>query len=570
MKSEKYKRYCCAKCGAELNKDEYMVNLAPLFFMGMSREGMVVPVYISRTELDKLVAGKQDKEGYSKLKLTPKQFLELAYGKDNEQYCTDHPTSVEKALEVMETKLGLRSVAKESERSEKLASEATETTGTRPNVSIFGSDDDIDTEPVNDTFRIPGFTEDMSAQVVSNFSKGNMDVRLKKDNEYGISFSNLSYIGEDNNGVGDGRRCPYCKGKILKGAYDKTQFLIGIVGFQAVGKSCLIAALCDCLLSIKGESPELAMPEESWEKDYNQELQNYRWGCTVNKTELNGKNTFNPSIITKDIIWTFVDVPGEAIQDPKTKKFNIDAVVNRFKSIKRCDAYIFCASYGTIDKENESGQVINVFGSVLDNVNNKGRPVLFVLTQEDEEVDKQIKGMDQRVQERWETWDKLTSEETSELKNCVHNLYAYYKETKFVLLKHSNAQQILERLATNNYITAITCSAYGFQPVKKCEAGEERSPEPKNIQTIIEWVQKLYGMRAIDNEEVMDGHMLQRSDMKRTEQECEYISRMFANPSDLDKEYYEGAAGGFLGKIKVIWLNLSSMFGRKRKGSDND
>lgn len=568
MKSEEYKRYCCAKCGAELNKDEYMVNLAPLFFMGMSREEMVVPVYISRTELDKLVQGKPDRDGYSKLKLTPKQFLELAYGKDNEKYL-DHPTSVEKALEVMETKLGLRSAAEKQKRNRMFVSETDKTTISRPKLSFFDSEESIDTSSVEDKFCIPGFTENMSAQVVSNFSKGNMDVRLKKDNEYGIRFSNLSYIGQNNNGAGDGRRCPYCTGKILKGAYDKTQFLIGIVGFQAVGKSCLIAALCNYLLSIKGEAPELAMPEESWEKDYNQELQNYRKGCTVKKTELNGKNTFNPSIITKDIIWTFVDVPGEAIQNPETKKFNIDAVVNRFKSIKRCDAYIFCASYGTIAKENDSGQVINVFGSVLDNVDNKGRPVLFVLTQEDEEVDVQIKGMSQTVQECWETWGKLTSEESSELKNCVHNLYAYYKETKFVLLKHSNAQQILERLATNNYITAITCSAYGFQPVPTNDEHKEekkRSPEPKNIQTIIEWVQKLYGMRAMDNGEVMDGHMLQRSDTNRTEQECEYISRMFANPSDLDKEYYEGAAGGFLGKIKVIWLNLSSMFGRKKEG----
>lgn len=568
MKSEEYKRYCCAKCGAELNKDEYMVNLAPLVFMGMSKEHMLVPVYISRSELDKLVKGKPDKEGYSKLELTPSRFLEFAYGKDNEKYLKNRATSVEKALEAMETKLGLRTVAEEPKEKETSVSEAKETTLIRPKLGSFGSDENVNTDSNEDEFCIPGFTEEMSAQAVSNFSKGNMDVRLKKDNEYGISFSNLSYIGENNNGVGDGRQCPYCKGKILKGAHDKTQFLIGIVGFQAVGKSCLIAALCEFLLSIKGESPELAMPEEAWEEKYNQELKNYRQGCTVEKTEIDGHNTYNPSIITKDIIWTFVDVPGEAIQDPKTQKFNIDAVVNRFKSIKRCDAYIFCASYGTMAKENENGQVINVFGSVLDNVDNKGRPVLFVLTQEDEEVDKQIRGMDQTVQDCWEIWGKLTAEENSELKNCVHNLYAYYKETKFVLLKHSNAQQILERLATNNYITAITCSAYGFQPVPTNEnkKEKEKSPEPKNIQTIIEWVQKLYGIRAIDNGEVMDGHMLQRDDTKRTEKECEYISRMFVNPSDLDKEYYEAIAGGFLENIKVLWLNLSSKFRRKKEG----
>lgn len=554
------KRYCCAKCGAELKKNDYVVNLAPVFFMGMDEQYRTVPVYVSEKELICLLKeGIVNEDGYTELKITPEKFLSYAYGEGNREYLEGNKTSFEQALESLEIKLGLRS-AEEEPIEEEIDEKDDEEEGYNPFGSNSASRKTTGVDSPEGDPCIPGFTEAMSAQVVANFAKGSMDVRLKRDGEYGIKFSNLSYSGKDKNGAGDGSRCPYCKGKILKGAHHKPQLLVGVVGFQKVGKSCLIAALCDLLLKNQSASPELAMPEKTWEEAYKKELEKYRRGCTVDKTAEDGTNTYNPSVITNHAIWTFVDVPGEAIQDPESGKFNILAVENRFKSITRCDAYIFCASFGAISKESNYGEMTSVFASLLNNVENKGRPVLFVLTQEDEKItdDMSIKPL----------------AEDGALKNCVHASYIYYKETKFVLEKHDRLQGILGVLAANNYLTAITCSAYGHEPIPagKFKLEMDKSPEAKNIDTIVEWIQRLYGMTEVsarqkdEGDEILkDGHTLQRNDNCRSERECEYIARMFAKPSDLDRRYIDATAKGFLGKIELIGLNVSSMLGRKRE-----
>lgn len=567
LKISMSKRYCCAKCGAELKENEYVVNLAPLFFMGAGKG--TIPVYVSAAELGNLVSGKTtDKEGFFKLQITLEKFFEYAYSEDNKRYLEENKSSAAEALEATEIKLGLRTIVEEPKAEEK---EETEKEDNPFGDVFFGSRKPVPSESDDDTFCIPGFTPAMSVQALHNFKTGSMTVKLKRDKEYGFEFENLSSAEDHNRGAGDGRHCPHCKGKILKGAYDKTQLLVGIVGFKQVGKSCLIAALCDYLL---GKLGTLAMPEESWESAYETELGNYRRGCTVAKTQVSGENTYNPSVITEDAIWTFVDVPGEAIQDPDTNKFNKDAVLNRFKSITCCDAYVFCADYRTITEEDQFNKMKDVFDSLLNNVENKDRPVLFALTQEDVEIPSYysiaplpdaLRNMKKEITDA----DAIaTLVEAGGLKNCLHNHYLYYEETRFLLQKRPKAIAVLNRLAENCYLTALSCSAYGFDPVND----NKGKLEPRNIDTIVEWVQRLYGMRSVsgigEDDLILDGHMLQRNDSQRTVQECEYIARMFVNPSDLDKQYVEASASGFVGKLLLLYLNLASTFNR-RGGKDS-
>lgn len=543
------KRYCCAACGRELTPGKYDIDLSPLAFLGMlkGQSHARKPIYISETQLESLIECGKRNEGI--VEMSMEALLDYAYSEENQQWLEDSKTNAEDALkvfkEILETRRKAKDKAKGGDEDEE-NSFALDFLKKRK--AIDDSDDEINR-------CIPGFTKNMTAQVINNFPEGVARFKLESHEEYGIRFSHLSYTGLAKNGAGTGRRCPYCKAKILPDAFKKTQYLVGVVGFQKVGKSCLISALCNTLLNT-GKAATLEMPQETWKVEYAAEIERYRKGYVLSKTASSGVNTYNPSVVEENAIWTFVDVPGEAIQDPQTGDFNIDAVLNRFKSILCCDAYIFCASYEMVAQESEQGQMISVFKSLLSNLENQGRPILFALTQEDEKIRDNGIGT------------KLADSGT--LKNCLHAKYLYYKETKFLLDKHRKLRGILETLAKDCYLTAITCSAYGFEPsseedyqkyLMNPENNPSRSPEPKNISNIIDWVEKLYGVREvrpkgkIEEAVKLDGHALQRSEVHNTKEVCDYISWMFVNPSDLDKMYSEAFDDGFPGIVKLILLN---------------
>lgn len=547
------KRYCCAACGSELTPGKYAVDISPLVFMGML-EGEADarnPVYIDETELESLIESGEKNDGV--IEMTIESLFDYAYSAENQKWLEASKTSAEDALKVYKQILEDRQNAKDVNEG------GDEEEGDSFGINLFDDTEEIDESADEINISIPGFTKKMTAQGIANFPEGVARFKLNKDEEYGIRFEHLSYTGIERNGAGTGRRCPYCKAKILRDAFKNTQYLVGVVGFQKVGKSCLIAALCNSLLNRRGHAARLEMPKEAWEKEYEKEIRKYCKGFTLSKTGEDGINTYNPSVVDDKAIWTFVDVPGEAILDPKTKKFNITVVLNRFKSILRCDAYIFCASYKAVAEENEHGQMIGVFKSLLNNLENKNRPILFALTQEDEKITDNGTGA------------KLA--DSGMLKNCLHFKYWYYKETKYLLDKHAKMQGILETLAKDCYLTAVTCSAYGFQPAPTEEDKDyqeylrvhkviqSRSPAPKNIQMILEWVEKLYGVREAqprgksEDSIRMDGHALQKSEVHNQKKECDYISWMFVNPSDLDKKYSEAFDDGFPGIVRRILLN---------------
>lgn len=546
------KRYCCAACGSELTPGKYAVDLSPLAFLG-TLEGDADarnPVYIDETELESLIESGEKSDGVIEMPI--ESLFSYAYSEENQKWLEASKTSAEDALKVYNQIL-------ENRKNEKDVNEGDdEEEGESFGINLFEDTKEIDESDDKINVTIPGFTKTMTAQVLANFPEGIARFKLEKDEEYGIRFEHLSYTGNERNGAGTGRRCPYCKAKILRDAFKNTQYLVGVVGFQKVGKSCLIAALCNSLLK-RGHAARLEMPKEAWKDVYDKELDKYRKGFTLKKTDEVGTNTYNPSVVDDSAIWTFVDVPGEAIQNPKTKEFNINVVLNRFKSILRCDAYIFCASYKAVAKENEHGQMISVFKSLLNNLENKNRPILFALTQEDEKITDNGTGA------------KLA--DSGVLKNCLHLKYWYYKETKYLLDKHAKMQGILETLAKDCYLTAVTCSAYGFQPVPTEEDEDyqeylrvhkeikSRYPEAKNIQVILEWVEKLYGVREVrhrgnSSESItMDGHTLQKNEVHNQKKVCDYISWMFVNPSDWDKKYSEAFDDGFPGIVRRILLN---------------
>lgn len=314
--------------------------------------------------------------------------------------------------------------------------------------------------------QVPGLSKALSERIRNNFPAGENGLclfRLRLDDSYGYRFKML---GQDREQIEDFRRCGKCRSTLLSEAFRHPHILIGIVGFQKVGKTCLIAALCDELC--RRGNGELLL--RAGDNRFRMQMERFRNGFELDKTASDGTNVTNPTILLADenmggLMLTFADISGESFNN-EDGVFDPGMMVNNFKAITNCSLYIFCAALSTFE-EAQYGEMHLSFRSFISHITNatqKMPPSMLALLQ----IDEQVRGGAAR----------------SAGSGAIHQEYLFEKEYRQIdNLAYSadlqarygpQLQAFAERmvslrqfLSSMMYLTPITCSAYGRQPVKE-------------------------------------------------------------------------------------------------------
>lgn len=582
-------RYCCPNCGREIKEEEVLINIAPLVFAGAKSEDVKkIGLFFPLKDFESII-NQSDTKG--EIKLSLRQILEIAYDEKNIEELAAH-TGIENAEQAMTAFIDSvrvmkqrpkqiqerldairkeKEIVEQEEGKKKQETEVKKKAGLDFAFDVFHKDEESQLsilqqeeakliEELNRKeywrkIQISGFDEVLVRQIIENISDFQMS--MEKD-DYLILCSELA-INEDfgytgsvkgNSVEGGGRFCPYCKakGKILAEAFRRRQFTIGLVGTQNVGKSCLIAALVNYLMSTRGGA--LDMPCEEWDKQYRKGfLDPYRSGRKTAKTQGLGENCFNPSVRTTSdrFIWTFIDVAGEAIQDKQTKRFSPQRIMNSFESVLRCDAYVFCVSQDSLKETGAYGEINTIFTQFIRMLKpEKRKPILLTLTQID--------------------CDDVIQHTNTDVPGWNDDEYLYKRDSRFMV--DEGMLPIMQAIGDYVYCTAFTSSAYGGEPLE-IDSDEFKDLAPRHIDWIIDWVLKQNAILPVegfaDAEQItLDGTILNRHDLHQDGDTVRFISRMFYNPTKDDLAFWEADNGSFIAKIKLFFLKFGKRIEKKK------
>lgn len=118
-------------------------------------------------------------------------------------------------------------------------------------------------------------------------------------------------------------------------AWQNEHIAIGFIGAAGSGKTCLITAILSKLL----ETSQLVDGDKSGEVQLC--LKAYEANRELPKTELEGRNSFNATVVCGDKLITLVDISGECF-DLTTGKFHKNIASNYFRMIRICRCYVLC------------------------------------------------------------------------------------------------------------------------------------------------------------------------------------------------------------------------------------
>ena len=539
--------YYCVKCGEEIRPDQIaqktMVSLSHAALDGANPSTIDrFPVYITREELEKLV-NRTDENGRQYLLLN--EYLEFAYNKVNQEYLfldeTERVRDAKAAFEIYHERL------RESEEEAQ-----------------------SDIEKIDETEQeilIPGFNETASAQIIKNFPNDVCYLVWRIDDINGYLYRLIEKPGALD-GITPFWVCASCKEEILGCAYNDRHILIGLLGFPSAGKTCLIAALCETLMKQGGI---LTLPKHH-QLLYEDLLADYRGGYTLAKTDALGVNTLRPSIRKDHVLWTFVDIPGEMFYTQINAGMDRRTLVRdkKMQMSLKCHAYILTADQEIAFDENTKSRVLDTFEQYLNFAEEfnthvkKGMPLAFTLTKVDEIKDGESK-------------QNLPS-------SCITDNYPRRYQKELSILRNKSIGSLLDTLSSNNYLFASTCAPYGFKPLdadnpdrsyfptrdhKKVwienyllnhpEILEENVPhpiyketDPKSVDIIMEWLEKLFGIKAIPydvengREERQDLSQISILDGHFDDVTASMITCMFCNPSASDANWFFAIDEGML------------------------
>lgn len=534
MENSQKNSYFCVSCGEEIKPEQIaqktMVSLSYAALDGAS-ETMIgkYPVYVRREELETLI-NRADPNG--KQYLTLSEYLEFAYNRRNRNDLND--TKAEDA----QTALRLYHESKEA------AAIETET--------------DFDEDETGNEIIVPGFNETVSAQIVKNFPNDicYLDWTISNTNGY------FYYLSEK-----PGARklitrfwvCEHCKEEILSCAFEYRHILIGLLGFPSAGKSCLIAALCHMLLEqggiLKVTKSQIA---------YEEILADFKGGYTLAKNDAAGFNTYHPSVLKENALWTFVDIPGEVFFEKAQAGMNLETLTSdpKMQMSLKCHAYILTADQDIVEDGIKRTNTLNTFEEYIhfaekfNAFTKKGIPLVFALTKVDEVKD--------------------AEQEKNLPPYCIENSYPKRYRTELSIINNKGLSAFVNTLSQKNYIFAVTCAPYGFPPLPSdnpqggyfptrdqkntwidnyLKEHPEILPEnvphpiyrtasPRNVWMIMEWLERLFGINSIpydsENDQsekrdlskvsIFDGHF---EDVLVT-----MITCMFCNPSEWDSKWH--------------------------------
>lgn len=118
-------------------------------------------------------------------------------------------------------------------------------------------------------------------------------------------------------------------------AWQNEHITIGFIGAAGSGKTCLITAILSKLL----ETSKLVDGDNS--NEVHACLSAYESNRELPKTELEGRNSFNATVVCGDKLITLVDISGECF-DLTTGKFYRNVASNYFRLIRGCKCYVLC------------------------------------------------------------------------------------------------------------------------------------------------------------------------------------------------------------------------------------
>ena len=573
--------YYCVSCGEKLNdRSETLVSLSWLAFNGNFDDIIEkAPVYITEPELKKIVPETGAEVNYE---LSLLEFLKVAYNESNYNLLdASKVSSAEEAFDIFrKTFSEAYALKQEKERND----DATDDFGTFDNNQFgqFGMKSSSESEKENknkwmEKIEVPGFSKELIPQIVENFPSGICKCALRYDNANGGYFYTIQ--GRTGKAPRMGKApycvCPKCKKEVLSNAFKHRHVLVGLLGTQDVGKTCLIAALCS---KLRSEGGSLDLPEKEKLPYVSDFLAEYENGYPLEKTRGLAHNLIHPSILRNDILWTFVDIPGEALYDAQGMKLDYASILDdpKIRMSMGCHIYIFCADSMTRDN---SGNIINfkeIFEDYLDLSYgyNKSRekhfPILFALIKIDKEPSDYKKG---KARDYQYSWNNSYYSKRFRLEYALINQIG--KEEN-----NSNLINIGEILSAH-YYTPITCSAYGFatlEPEKvdkhkrewkenylKNNPGtpEEKIPHPlygnpipRNLDLIIDWMDRIIGNKPIweDSDYCSDLSKICRSEFHFDENLSKAIATMFSNPSETDNEWLDSLGRGIITIFKQKYL----------------
>ena len=526
--------YFCVACGEEIKPDQIddkiMVSLSYAALDGAS-EGIInrFPVYITRKELVQLIE-RQDSNGRQFISL--EEYLEFAYNRVNKNDLDDtRSIDAKTAIQVYRD--------------------------SKEDTSLENEEED---EALEDKeYQIPGFNETAIAQIVKNFPNEicYLDWKINETNGY---FFQLTEKYDAKKKITPCWVCAHCKEEILSCAFDYKHILIGLLGFASAGKTCLIAALCHTLLEQGGV---LTATKKS-QGEYEDLLADYNGGYTLEKTDEHGYNTYHPSVQKDDILWTFVDIPGEVFFDNAQHGMDMEKLVSnpKLQMSLKCHAYILTADQEIADNGLKRSSALNTFESFINfaeefnEFTKRGVPLVFALTKVDQ---------------------VSPNEEAKNLPSyCNQNSYPKRYRTELSIINNKGLSAFVDTLAKKNYVFATTCAPYGFSPLATDDPARgvfltrdhkaawienylRTNPEvaqanvphpvyqhanPRNVLLIMEWLEKLFGVKPIvydsenDLSQIKNLSQVSRYDGHFDDIMVSMIASMFCNPNEWDLRWY--------------------------------
>ena len=319
--------YNCLRCGRKLTPTgETSDETAPILFdltepLGFER---TLPAYFTLEELKKLVDSPDDGKNFTKIHITFADLVSAFSARLNDTSLLElpslmHPNPTEAELERAEMLMD-RCFLDSSQLVGDLTNDRADEF--RRMTSIFFGDND---EQKAFEFRIKiNLTAPGQPGTTLGYS-----YRLDGEEQ----FPQISVICGDPGCYKSRRR--QSGASVPAMAWQNEHISIGFIGAAGSGKTCLITAILSKLLEtsqlINGDNAdEVKACLDAYESDHE-----------LPKTELEGRNSFNATVISGNKLITLVDISGECF-DLTTGKFYKNIASNHFRLIRNCKCYVLC------------------------------------------------------------------------------------------------------------------------------------------------------------------------------------------------------------------------------------
>lgn len=450
--------YHCVNCGALLTPEDVVYDISEIAFFGaLAGDYSEFPIYATKEEMETLFSWSK---GRGKSNITLLDWITMLYRQCGDKL--DPGTRTKEASTAYETFEELLKRQKEQE------------------AYAFGS---------LQVAIIPGLPDNLSRTLVSNCGNDELcRCTIAYDAQYGYSILNYSGVANKTS-FSDHRCCKQCRSELLERAFQCDQTLVGFIGFQNVGKTCLIAALCK-YLDYNAPGCQLLL-RACDERSFRREIKRYQNGFSLKKTAVDGVLKVNPTIYLQDgerpaRMLTFVDIAGEAFNNEEGR-FDPSLMENNFRAIADCSLYVFCTSLSAFEAA-EFGSMqrsLENFVKHLSRSDEKSNtsPILVAVMQMDEATNCVENKKDVPYLEEY-----LFSREYNQIYNIRESeqLKAAVPSEANRMVIDSRLQSFLASVSAMLYYTSVTCSAYGKQPVNQLNISHDAEQYHKEIKHAIQ------------------------------------------------------------------------------------